>query len=988
MIVVKKKPKRSLIIVILAAILAVLTALAIILDTVLLIDTPDEGTSVVPPVVDKTIGEDIYLSSAIAYARADEAHINSIRIYGKGEYGFDRMDIDKDPSTESPFVFNYRDKNGNLQVYLPDIMYEDGGFEYNDLYALEQNDGYGTIMKLTYLTTAFGTLYFDSRLDLSENEAERKKELSAFGFGEEDSPITVEIKYNVHTGGSDHDGETEVTHTVKVGSKLATNSGYYYMVDDRPYVYTTYTAYIDYAFIEFTDYINPILVAAGLPQDNAFEPYLTTDYQQYKNTVYDYKDGEYSHKVAAGSEVVVGATVTKPDGSQFKKEGYGDTVFVKGGLVTESRADVVFNLGKYSTNEWKSISDALTSLNTGRLGSPIVITVPEYSGVVDIAAGIEYGYKIKSIEAIITDGGYDAPAGAVVESTSSVKVTYEVYKNGVAAFESALWGIVDLSSDKTPEAVKAALLGKSVGSTLSDETYKIVYTSENSLEKPYRVIVERIIGISDEEGNLPETAVDGAKVLYRYDVYVNNELLYNDMIGEVVIGAEGQSDFNKLLSNSFKGKKIGDLRVEYNSTISLEFISSFSTFEIDEIKYFVVKEKVVSFKFQQASERDPYYGESIYMNTTGGKYALYALNASSCEAVVKILGGLLTNASSSTGLVGTRTVDVNITPQKLKDYGLYANTLYFELPRGIEAKVYDSTTTTMEQYLTNLDDYEYATTLGFNLYISDADPATGKRYIASDLYDVIAEIDVGDSFVFLEQSFIDFYARKNAVLVNIENIASINLEFMMEDKYGTYFNELRHQQTYSYGGRLYLKSQLTAEQLEAASPYDSIEVIVTPSGECNETELSKFLAEHGYSFVSFRELYGKDKTDRMDSLGTSYFKEFVQTLFYTRYQGTLTEEEQANALSGGELVSRMTIKLVENDQNPPKYHYVYEFYKISSRRVMVRISQIARDGKAVYSVSDFYVSGFAFKKLCSKYFDLLNARDVDNETVFKEELVN
>ena len=128
MIVVKKKPKRSLIIVILAAVLAVLTALAIILDTFLLIDTPDEDTSIVPPTVDKNIGEDIYLSSAIAYARADEAHINSIRIYGNGEYGFDRMDIDEDPSTESPFVFNYRDKNGDLQVYLPNIMYEDGGF--------------------------------------------------------------------------------------------------------------------------------------------------------------------------------------------------------------------------------------------------------------------------------------------------------------------------------------------------------------------------------------------------------------------------------------------------------------------------------------------------------------------------------------------------------------------------------------------------------------------------------------------------------------------------------------------------------------------------------------------------------------------------------------------------------------------------------------------------------------------------------------------
>ena len=373
------------------------------------------------------------------------------------------------------------------------------------------------------------------------------------------------------------------------------------------------------------------------------------------------------------------------------------------------------------------------------------------------------------------------------------------------------------------------------------------------------------------------------------------------------------------------------------------------------------------------------------MNTTGSEYELYALNASACEAVVKILGGLLTNASSSTGLVGARTVDVVITPEKLRQYNLYDYSVYFELPRGIEARVYDSTTSSMEQYLTNLDDYDYVTTLGFNLYISKPDPVTGKRYIASDLYDIIAELDASDDFIFLEQNFVDFYARRNIVLVNVENVASVNLEFMMEDRYGTYYNELRHAETYTYGGRLYKKSQLTEAQLQQASKYDSIEVVVTPSGNCYESELSKFLAEKNYTQVSFREFYGADKTDRMDSLGTSYFKEFIETLFNTRYHGTLSDEEQAAAYAGGELVMRMTVNLVESEQYSPLYHYVYEFYRISSRRVMVKISQVRRDGSERYSVSDFYVSNFAFKKLCSKYFDLLEGNPVNNEAVFSEE---
>ena len=292
----------------------------------------------------------------------------------------------------------------------------------------------------------------------------------------------------------------------------------------------------------------------------------------------------------------------------------------------------------------------------------------------------------------------------------------------------------------------------------------------------------------------------------------------------------------------------------------------------------------------------------------------------------------------------------------------------------------------MEQYLTNLDDYDYVTTLGFNLYISKPDPVTGKRYIASDMYDLIAEIDATEDFIFLEQNFIDFYARKNIVLVNVENISSVNLEFMMSDRYGTYYNELQRpeEEMYAYGGGLYKKSQLTEAQLAQASKYDAFNVDVAPSGNCSESEFLKFLAQNNYKKGGLGEFYGIKNTDRMDLLGTSYFKEFIENLFNTRYHGTLSDEEQAAGLANGTLAMRMTVNLVENELDPPLYHYVYEFYRISSRRVMVKISQIRRDGTERYSVSDFYISNFAFEKLCDKYFDLLDGKVVDNETVFSE----
>ena len=181
MIVVKKKMKKPLIIVILAAILVVFTVAAILLNTLLLADNPVEEPKQEIPVVDTEWGESIYNKYwAVAYPRTDGTHISKIMISADRRYGFVRTDLDGDPETEDPFVMSYQDANGEIYPYLPPIMEADGNFEYDDVYAKEQGDDFGTIMKLTYLLNAFGTLYFDSKMTLPDNESERAKELSAF----------------------------------------------------------------------------------------------------------------------------------------------------------------------------------------------------------------------------------------------------------------------------------------------------------------------------------------------------------------------------------------------------------------------------------------------------------------------------------------------------------------------------------------------------------------------------------------------------------------------------------------------------------------------------------------------------------------------------------------------------------------------------------------------------------------------------------------
>ncbi len=998
MIVVKKKMKKPLIVVILAAILAVFTVAAILLDTFLLIDPPDNTTKKDPPVVDTSIGESTYLNSAVAYPRTDEAHISSLFISGDNRYGFKREEDD------GPFIFSYQAADGKIYRYDPPIHNADPNFEYEDVYATEQGDGYGTIKKLTYLTTAFGTLYFDEKMEISKDEDERKKELNAFGFGEKDDPIIVQITYSVHDTekkDSDHSNEKEVTYSVKVGSKLPTNSGYYYMVgvvdkdgntDYRPYIYTTYTTYIDYAFISFTDYINPLLIAKGLPSDNAFEPYLTTDYQQYKNTVFKYDDKtDYYPTIpflndTDGINVIVNADTITPNTDKVKAD--GDVL--KGGLKIEKDGTVTFNLGKYSeVEDQQRIVKLFEKRNAGKFTTPLAITMPVYSNTVDVDSQLKYVYTIKSINAILTDKEDYTDTDRLVTENDKIKITYTLVKDGKNAYEQEMVGVLDLKN--APDSLKNQLKGNSVGTLAGNGvSFERVYDKNNSVEEKVNMVVERIISITkkDDVTEKLEKVENGSKVAISYYLVADGVRLEGTYEEYFIIG-DDESSF-KEMDEALMGKKVGnDYAIEVNAyTMYSEIIASFTTYEIDEIKYFVVKDKIVSFKFQQASERDPYYGESFYVNTTGGDYDLYALNAYACEGVVKILGGLVTNASTSTGLAGTKTVDVVITPEKMDHYNLYDYSIYFELPRGITPKEYKSENTSMDDYLTGLDDYEYKTTLGFHLYISREYPS-GIRYIASDLYDVIAEID-SENFKFLDETFVDFYARRNLVLTNISNLGNIKLEFMMDDVKGTYNNKLQHNQLYAYGGRLYEKSQLTADQLSLAVKYDAIDVIVTPSGDCIDTKLSQYLEEKNYSFVSLRELYGSKNFLEMDSLGTANFKKFIQTLYFTHYEGSIDAEAQKDALTKGKLLMRMSITMAEGSGGESAYDYVYEFYRVSDRRVVVRLfkqNRIDVNESVKTEVSDFYVSTFSFKKLVNKYFGMMNAETVDNNVPYPDDSI-
>ena len=113
------------------------------------------------------------------------------------------------------------------------------------------------------------------------------------------------------------------------------------------------------------------------------------------------------------------------------------------------------------------------------------------------------------------------------------------------------------------------------------------------------------------------------------------------------------------------------------------------------------------------------------------------------------------------------------------------------------------------------------------------------------------------------------------------------------------------------------------------------------------------------------------------------------TLFFTIYENELSENNRIN-ITDKTLLLRMKVDLGEDyTQDTGISKYVYEFYKVSDRRVAVRIYQQDASGSIIKDTNgnditstDFYISGFAFKKLVSKYWELVNAIPVSKENAF------
>ncbi len=894
--------------------------------------------------------------------------------------GVDHASYGLNKTEDGTFSLWYETEKGSkdFREYRPDIVSADPAFRYSSLYAMD-SFGQGQVARFFYLRSAITTMYFTERISLEGlTDNEKRSYLEEFGFvdyGDYDDPSdNVELGVIVNYGTTDSTtGEEKDFHVIRVGGRNVSESGYYVMLDDHPYIYATNNSNIGYATQPYTYYINPAVISAGLSVDAAYEPYLISDYQQWKNTFVSTPGTQ----IDADAEVVVKAETTLPEnhteGGLIKY--IESTSFHLGNLAGKPAyarlirllaAQKLSGILNPDTDEEQILSLA-DPLNITLATEGLVLSFPEGEST------MTYTYKIKKIFSALTENG-EVMAGAVPSDATALRVEYDLYINGseTAVNKESLHAVLSLSDDRLAafvDALRAATIGENVNISFDIEHNKD--TMSDIHKKKITLYIADIIAIYDKNGKSMTTITEDSVVSYRYYLEING--VKQDAYLTAADKVADMDDENKALFLS-----LGKVGTGYNREIGsyveyLDVMQDFISYRITAIPYMIVREEIVHFAFENASQRDPFYGESIYENLCEDERGLYGLNNSSCESVLLHLGGAGQSTTASNGYAGNETIAVGLTPEIMRKYGLYAHTVYYELPRGINGIQNDGLAG--EEVL---DDYTWQNELGFTVYISDKQ-IDGSRYIASDLYDVVVRV-VDPKLDFVEYSFVDFWARRLLVSTDIDDLEEVEVEFNFEEMKGRFDFILNHMDVYDPN---------------QDKTVDKIALNVRPHIGAYENALIAYMRKNGrepdgkdiiQSLVAFYNNVGPEEllNDKGVSgyedeySATYFFKQILGIMYTTTYLDTYTEEEQEKILASAPMLARISFRLSEK-----AHKYVYEFYRASDRRVLVKIYQADANGVAQTAyVSDFSISTATFKKIMGAFDTVLNAGIVTGDEPF------
>jgi hypothetical protein len=225
-------------------------------------------------------------------------------------------------------------------------------------------------------------------------------------------------------------------------------------------------------------------VSAGLSTDSTYEPYLTTDYKQWKNVVYSTE----GLAVKNNSKTVFTSSILTPrhleavgidglyDRTAYQKMSI-DTAKLKGSLM------------------YRPIINTLLASTIGKLDKTLTVIANTNSATL----GDKYSYTIKEISAVFTDSADEDAVGTPVGDHRYVKVVYDYTVTALETGEKKTYvsvGLIDLEDEtgSIPETVKEKLRAAKVGELEVNDyiSFEMTYDEENASYYDLEYVIDNI----------------------------------------------------------------------------------------------------------------------------------------------------------------------------------------------------------------------------------------------------------------------------------------------------------------------------------------------------------------------------------------------------------------------------------------------------------------------------------------------------------------
>ncbi len=752
--------------------------------------------------------------------------------------------------------------------------------------------------------------------------------------------------------------DAENTKRVYVGNPTIDDTAYYIYLEGRNIVYTVSSAYLaEVVGRDMGYYIAPRLVARSESSyANQLTPMLSIYNGKYQSTT--------------GAVVPDGVTV----GILIDQLWTVDTDTVGTGSVER----------KYSVFRALDLTDpALAAelrrvLMGSKVGDAVDILLLE-PRLTDSGAQT-VTYHITGIEGVYESSGwFNTNQGRVIREGDVVQITYSDGSVNSQNSFLTLTGFLDLSDPSVPRELKDLLIGHSVGERFSLSegkalTYTYTYDQTHPNMYTMGVSLERIDGVYDMNGNAKDKVDYGTLVTLTYllkeqgqtvtyttmTVKIPARDVFDTTEGWTALGyAEGEIYTMRTLAEAIMGLKVGshttngesDVTVEINYPI--EFICDFTLYQDAVVEFFTAYEEYLSFGY--TNEKDVYTSTSIYDIVSPADKTLYGLDP---DAVLEVL-------RKFENLMGDQTVAVGLNADTMREYGLYAYKLYFEMPFDCYSKTVNDATA-----------YYYKTSLGFTLYISEVQE-DGSRYVGTDLYDIVVKVNDGALLDFVEWNFATDWVQNSLVMVSFSDLRSLvfDLNYAEEDyngvfgfdiciddayRYATqYYENGELKTTYDYVTRMYasfvdggehidgatyaaLKALLKYETVTNTDDYTGVNYegqVHTKAGQLVETISNKLrYITRLKNGRDLDEIYGGVKNhDDIDYDGVYYMSQLLYILNTTRYIGEASEDmtqAEIDALLSDPDACTLTIAMTLMDEKGKQHGYTLRLYNYSGHSLV------------------------------------------------------